>query len=68
MLREHRHFLPNQLWHLSHCCRENAFSLQGTHALREPKLAYKPAFSGKTGSLRVNNTVSWEEKLESPGT
>ena len=42
MLREHRHFLPNQLWHLSHCCHEKAFSLEGTHALREPKLVTSP--------------------------
>jgi len=28
MPRANRHFLPGQLWHLTHCCHEKAFLLK----------------------------------------
>jgi hypothetical protein len=40
----------------------------GIYALREPSEAYTPNLTGENEALSSENTLSWNESLENPGT
>ena len=65
MPRANRHFLPGQIWHITHRCHEKSFRLEfprdrrayGSIVFREPRCAYRRDFGPEIGALRLENAI-----------
>jgi hypothetical protein len=73
MARAKRHYIPGQIWHITHRCHKRESPVMGvlargresikvgdSYQLREPPVPYRALFGGKKDDIGLDNTWLWD--------